>query len=141
MGRPLSSPLPTEPASENVNRRHLSKSQRAMAVAKVFPDPVKKASISNIPDGLSKQLISQARTVSRLAPDLVDLVLAGSTTVMDAYKQASLRKSDQEKQIDRLNRLAKANPRDDREPEGDAAGDGVPGRREAREEKGGRGKF
>ena len=98
-----------------------------MAVAKAFPEPVKKASTSNIPDGLSKQLISQARTVSRLAPDLLDLVLAGTMLVDDAYKQASLRKSDQEKQIDRLNRLAKANLRDDRKPEGAAVGAGVPG--------------
>lgn len=123
--------MPTEPASENVNRRHLSKSQRAMAVAKAFPDPAKLrrsgSSFAAKGQDVSQASISKARTVIRLAPDLVDLVLAGTMLVDDAYKQASLRKSDQEKQIDRLNRAAKANPRDDREPEGDAAGDGVPG--------------
>lgn len=110
--------------------RHLSKSQRAMAVAKAFPEPAKggKSGLAAKPDGVTKVTLSQARTVLRLAPDLVDLVLAGTKTVDDAYKQASLRKSDQEKQIDRLNRLAKANPRNDREPEGAPVGAGISAR-------------
>jgi hypothetical protein len=118
-----------------------------MAVAKAFPDPERRgrkassALNSKVAFEFSEVLVRQARTVIRLAPDLVDLVLAGTKTVDVAYREASLRKSDQEKQIDRLNRLAKANPRDDREPEGAPVGAGVPGRREAREEKGGRGKF
>ncbi|WP_137113643.1 DUF3102 domain-containing protein [Mesorhizobium sp. GR13] len=96
--------------AEEADPGDLSKSQRAMAVAKAFPESASRKGISNIPDCLSKQLVSQARTVARLSPDLVELVLAGTMTVMDAYKQASLRKSDKDKQIDRLNKLAKASP-------------------------------
>jgi hypothetical protein len=59
-------------------------------------------------------------------------------TVQLAYKQAPLRKSDKEKQIDRWNRLAKANPRDDREPESTPVGARVSERRERGRKKEGR---
>lgn len=72
MSRRLSSLLPTEPAWENVNRRHLSKSQRAMAVAKAFPDPAKLrrsgSSFAAKGQDVSQASISKARTVIRRRP-------------------------------------------------------------------------
>lgn len=99
--------------SENVNRRHLSKSQRAMAVAKAFPNPAtyKRGAKSLATKELaSEATLSQARTVIRLAPDLVDQVLAGSLTVDLAYKQASLRKSESERRLDRIRAIGRSNP-------------------------------
>ena len=84
--------------SENVNRRHLSKSQRAMAVAKAFPKPQQGKKTSLEIKEVNAGMLSQARTVIRLASDLVDQVFAGTMTVDVAYKQAVLRKSDKEKQ-------------------------------------------
>lgn len=76
--------------SENVNRRHLSKSQRAMAVAKAFPDPKKtgrgkKSSISE--EFVSGVYLSNTRTILRLSPELVDQVLAGLTLFPMAFPQ------------------------------------------------------
>lgn len=84
-----------------------------MAVAKAFPEAENKGGRGKTSQNaleVSTELIRQSRAVLRLAPDLVDAVLAGVMTVDVAYKQASLRKSEKEKQIDRLNRLAKASP-------------------------------
>lgn len=99
--------------SENVNRRHLSKSQRAMAVAKAFPNPAayKRGAKSLATKELaSEATLSQARSVIRLAPDLVDQVLAGSMTVDIAYKQASLRKSEGERRLDRIRTIGRSHP-------------------------------
>lgn len=86
--------------SENVNRRHLTKSQRAMAVARAYPEPEKggrgkKNAFAT--KEFSETALSKARSVNRLASDLVPLVLAGDMTVDDAYKKASLRKSEAER--------------------------------------------
>lgn len=65
-----------------------------MAVAKAFPNPQQGKKTSLEIKEVSGGMLSQARTVLRLAPDLVDQVLAGAFTVDVAYKQASLRKSE-----------------------------------------------
>lgn len=98
--------------SENINRRHLSKSQRAMAVAKAYPEPAKggRGKNSKVALEFSAQMVSQARTILRLSPDLVDLVLAGTMTVDDAYKKASLRKSEAERLSDRVRSVSRENP-------------------------------
>ncbi len=72
----------------------MTKGQRAMAVAKIYPDPEKggRGKTVRLPDGLSKQRISEARTVLQYAPDLADNVLAGSDSLDDAYKTARERK-------------------------------------------------
>lgn len=98
--------------SENVNRRHLSKSQRAMAVAKAFPTPQqgKKSEASSATEQVARVTLSNARTIIRLAPDLVDQVLAGSLTVDLAYKQALLRKSESDRRLDRIRAIGRSNP-------------------------------
>src|SRR5437879_860261 len=64
----------------NINRRHLTKGQRAMAVAKLYPEASKGGRGKTVlkQDGLSKQRISYARVVLEFAPDLADAVLGGS---------------------------------------------------------------
>jgi hypothetical protein len=76
----------------NINRRHLSKGQRAMAVAKVFPEPNTsgKKTTPSIFEGVHQGTLSQARTVLRLAPGLADDVLAGDLSLTDAHHKAGL---------------------------------------------------
>ena len=63
--------------SANIHRRHMTKGQRAMAVAKIYPGGSGKgANPKNL--GLSDELIRQGRTVLQYAPDLAAGVLAGS---------------------------------------------------------------
>jgi hypothetical protein len=77
--------------SENGPRRHMSKGAKAMVAARLFPEPEqgKRTTCLDIKQvGVSKTAISQARTVLALAPDLVDEVKTGQTSLADAYKQA-----------------------------------------------------
>jgi hypothetical protein len=68
--------------SANVNRRHLSKGQRAMAVAMLYPEPnaagrgEKKNPKLSL--GFSEQYISQARTVLKWTPPLAEQVPDGA---------------------------------------------------------------
>jgi len=69
--------------SANVNRRHMTKGQRAMAVAVAYPEP--EQGKRNDLDGTSplsgevkREYLSRARTVLRYAIDLRDPVLAGA---------------------------------------------------------------
>jgi hypothetical protein len=81
--------------SVNINRRHLSKGQRAMAVAKAYPEPEhgapgKKSALKIKGVQVNEGTLSQARTVLRLAPSLADEVLAGNESLTDAYHKAGL---------------------------------------------------
>jgi hypothetical protein len=71
--------------SQNVNRRHLSAGQRAMAVAVAYPEPEKggrgKKRLGDL--NPSAERLSLARTVPHFAPDLVDAVRAGGETLED----------------------------------------------------------
>jgi hypothetical protein len=87
--------------SKNVNRRHQSKGARAIAVAKIFPDPEKqgrgrKGLISKSFPMIDAATLSQARTIFRHAPDLADQVLAGSHSFVEAYDKARVRKAEAE---------------------------------------------
>jgi hypothetical protein len=84
--------------SVNINRRHLTKGQRAMATAKIQPeplrgrgvvDPVGKAAETA---GISYRRIAEARMVLRYAPDLADSVLSGAVMLDKAYETATKRK-------------------------------------------------
>ena len=83
----------------NIYRRHMTKGQRAMTVAKIYPDTGKggrgKKSSANLAEtaGFSQRRLQQARTVLRFAPDLADGVLTGSTSLDEAYKTARERKA------------------------------------------------
>lgn len=80
--------------STNINRRHLSKGQRAMATAKIYPEPEKGGRGKNcsVAEGFSKNHLSKARTVLNHAPELADSVLTGSLSLDKAYEQAKFRK-------------------------------------------------
>jgi hypothetical protein len=83
--------------SANVHRRHMTAGQRAIAVAVIYPESEKggrgqKGLSSKGFSDVASGRLSQARTVLKLAPDLVDGVLAGSVTLDAAYKAASDRK-------------------------------------------------
>ena len=76
--------------SANIHRRHMTKGQRAMTVAKIYPEPErggrgKKATVSV--ENVSPQRVSYARSILRYAPDLADNVLRGSASLDDAYKR------------------------------------------------------
>ncbi len=68
--------------SANIHRRHMTKGQRAMAVAKIYPEPEKggrgKKSVKITEFGFDSSYLSHARTVLQYAPDLADNVLSGT---------------------------------------------------------------
>ena len=71
----------------------MTKGQRAMAVAMIYPGGSGKgANPKNL--GLSAELIRQGRTVLEYAPDLAANVLSGAEPLDAAYKIASDRKTD-----------------------------------------------
>jgi hypothetical protein len=77
--------------STNVNRRHMTKGQRAMAVAKISEPPKggRGNKLSTKGGGLSEKYfqnkLAEARTVLKCAPELADQVLSGSTSLDKAY--------------------------------------------------------
>lgn len=71
--------------SSNIARRHLTKGQRAMAVAMLYPVPGLKIKPA---DGLNKGSLSQARTVLRQLPEVAHQVMAGDMPLNDAYELA-----------------------------------------------------
>lgn len=97
--------------SSNVNRRHMTKGQRAMAVAMIRPDaehggPRKRGASSETKlDGLSATRISYARAVLKWAADLADGVLNGATGLDAAYETATQRKNAAEGPAARLETL------------------------------------
>jgi ParB-like nuclease domain len=77
--------------SANINRRHMTKGQRAMAVAKIYPDRTPRGQ-SSVSEGITYERVSSARTVLRHAPDLADQVITGSLSLDKAYEEAKIRK-------------------------------------------------
>ncbi len=71
--------------SSNIHRRHMTKGQRAMAVATIYPDSDKggrgKKTSGNLAEisGFSQRSLQVARTVIKFAPELAGDVLAGAT--------------------------------------------------------------
>lgn len=84
--------------SANIHRRHMTKGQRAMAVAKIYPEPGKggrgKRTSGNLAEtaGFSQRRLQEARTILKYAPDLADNVLTGSMSLDEAYRIARERK-------------------------------------------------
>jgi len=78
--------------SENLQRRHMSAGQRAMAAARA------RLFLKNNQDGVaslagvSQARIAYAATVIKYAPDLADLVLSGAEHLNAAYEKARARK-------------------------------------------------
>jgi hypothetical protein len=100
--------------SVNVNRREMTKGQKAMVIATAYKnytqDHVKGF-------GVSKQYISWARTVREYAPELVSAVIAGPEsqgdgpkTLDQAYKVAKERKAASESDAEKLTKLRELSP-------------------------------
>lgn len=94
--------------STNINRRHMTKGQRAMAVAKIHPvgkqgrglnAEARKAAESA---GFSPRLLAEARAVLHWAPELANAVLAGAESLDHAYEVATERKGQVEAPQKRL---------------------------------------
>jgi hypothetical protein len=76
--------------SNNVHRRHLSKGQRAMAVAFVHPEPEKlkrKGSLVSKDQGFSAARLSQARQILCCSRELAIAVLAGGISLDKALEK------------------------------------------------------
>jgi hypothetical protein len=100
--------------SANVNRRHLTKGQRAMAIAKLYPEPSRlkrkdSGSIKNI-EHVSRQYVDHARTVLAALPQAADAVLAGTKSLNDAYAEAMEARADLESEAKRITRLKQRAP-------------------------------
>lgn len=103
--------------SANISRRHMTKAQRVMAVAMVYPDPEKtapgrkaKATTAFDTKGVSLTGISKARTVLRWLPEIAAKVLAGTKPLDEAYQEAQWVKDSADGEGERLVRLRERAP-------------------------------
>jgi hypothetical protein len=83
--------------SENINRRHMNKGQRAMVVAKLYPEPTayKRGGSDSLKIkelAITGGYLSRARTVLGYAPELVSAVKDGALPLDEAYQEARSRK-------------------------------------------------
>lgn len=81
-------------ASVNLARRHLSVGQRAMALAMLYPDARRgrHSQLGQLTGKVSKERLSKARAVLRVAPDeLAPLVLSGAKSLDDAFAEVRRR--------------------------------------------------
>lgn len=82
--------------STNISRRHLTKGQQAMAIARAFLLSKRGEQGQAAKDhGVSQARVSQAATVLEYAPELADGVMAGAP-LNDAYEVARARKVEAE---------------------------------------------
>jgi hypothetical protein len=100
--------------SNNITRRHLTKGQRAMAIAKIYPDAAtlkrKGAGSLQTKEHTNAGTISQARTVLAWLPQVADAVLAGAKSLGEAYAEAQAVKTSQDSEVQRLERLRERAP-------------------------------
>lgn len=89
----------------NATRRSLTKGQKAMIAAQVTERYSRSTSTE-----VSKQRLSYARTVLTHAPDLVEAVVSGATSLNDAYKTARERKADAASAEKRMAELRETRP-------------------------------
>lgn len=82
--------LKTLVISLNNSRRHLSKGQKAMAVAMAYPEAghKHKKSDSKIEPDIHRGLLSNARKVLKHLPAIAKKVMEGATPLSEAYKMA-----------------------------------------------------
>jgi len=91
--------------SVNIDRRHLSKGQRAMIAAKSLGNLTTREAASKA--GMSNERISKASTVIQYAPELVESVISGAQSLDDAYGEARQRKQAQQSSEDEAKRAIK----------------------------------
>jgi len=104
--------------SSNIARRHLTKGQRAMSVAMLYPEAEKggrgkrgasaKSDTKNV--RVSGQYLTEARTVLHWVPELADRVMAGTKPLNEAYVEAQRLKDQAESEPRRLERLRERAP-------------------------------
>jgi hypothetical protein len=95
----------------NVARRHLTKGQQAMAVARARQLSTKFTSRSAAQSiGVSHQRIHQASAVLDYAPDLSDAVLSGAKPLNEAYEEAKRRKEASQSREAQLERIQSKDP-------------------------------
>jgi ParB-like chromosome segregation protein Spo0J len=77
--------------SANITRRHLTKSQQAMAHAMLYPEPKRgmHSELRGATRDVSKTRLSVARTILHDAPDLAPLVLAGAMSLDGAMAEVT----------------------------------------------------
>jgi hypothetical protein len=98
--------------SANINRRHMTKGQRAIVVAKIYPEPKRgiHSEFHEETGELSKAHLSRARFVVRYASDLADSVRDGSISLNNAYEEARIRKGRAETHESRFESLKAVAP-------------------------------
>jgi len=90
--------------SANVNRRHISKGQRAMAVASLLETNKSTQTDGAAFASVSQSRIAQANTVRRYADELGPAVMAGTLSLDNAYAEARERKVARETREEREER-------------------------------------
>lgn len=102
--------LPARILSENVYRRHMIKSQRAMVVARVLE--TNHVSQRKAADSLriKQPMLAKASIVLHHAPDLTASVIAGHISLENAYEEARIRKGRADTHESRFNALKEAAP-------------------------------
>lgn len=98
--------------SLNDKRRHLSKGQRAIVVAKAYPEPESRGrgNKSKLNLDFSSMTLSQARTVLRFTPDLADQVLFQNLSLTDAYAEARKLRAAAETNAEKIEQLRQEAP-------------------------------
>lgn len=98
----------------NINRRHLTKSQQAMAYAMVYPEPEKggrgKKINSSVSEGFSAARLSQARTVLKYSEELARQVVAGDMSLDKALEQVTASQGQLANDRSRLRKLREERP-------------------------------
>jgi hypothetical protein len=92
--------------SPGLERRDLTKGQKAMLLAVRFPETQqgkKRTSIVSVE--VSQQSISYARAVNRFCPEMVPQIIEGACSLDDAYNEAQRRKAAQHTNESRFNVL------------------------------------
>lgn len=92
--------------SKNENRRHMTKGQRAMCVAKIVPEATRHkrggSNITNCKNGIVGRDLSQARTILKWNPSAVENVIQGDTGLSVALKVANEAKLKAASRIERM---------------------------------------
>lgn len=99
--------------SSNINRRHMTKQQRLIAVATIRPDPEpgkrNDLTCGNLPQ-VDRSNLARARIVVKWAPDLASRVLKAGMAFDKAHEEAKKRKDESESHDTRLAALRTTDP-------------------------------